>query len=129
LDQYSDFPGWGALFRGDLFEALMYQFLMVQQQHQSPSRGGTEYDSSSRTVVVQNLEDNPIPVAVSAFDLQTMSTPILTSGSMARSARASATFPGLFQPVGCNLELFALIFCLPDLENNVPFPITMVPPV
>jgi predicted acylesterase/phospholipase RssA len=84
----------------------MYQFLMMQQQHQSPLRGGTEYDSSSRTVVVvHNLEDNPIPVAVSAFDLQTMSTPILTSGSMARSARASATFPGLFQPVGCNLAL------------------------
>jgi predicted acylesterase/phospholipase RssA len=105
LDQYSDFPGWGALFRGDLFEALMYQFLMMQQQHHSPSRGGTEYDSSSRTVVVQNLEDSPIPVAVTAFDLQTMSTLTLTSGSMARAARASAAFSGLFQPVGCNLAL------------------------
>jgi predicted acylesterase/phospholipase RssA len=24
LDQYSDFPGWGALLRGDLLETLMY---------------------------------------------------------------------------------------------------------
>jgi hypothetical protein len=53
LDQYSDFPGWGALFRGDLFETLMYQFLMTQQQHQSPLRGGTQYDSSIGTMVVQ----------------------------------------------------------------------------
>jgi hypothetical protein len=51
--------------------------------------------------VVQNLEDSLIPVAVTAFDLQTMSTLILTSGSMALAARASATFPGVFQPVGC----------------------------
>jgi hypothetical protein len=26
LDQYSDFPGWGALLRGDLFEALCINF-------------------------------------------------------------------------------------------------------
>jgi Patatin-like phospholipase len=39
-------------------------------------------------------------VAVTAFDLQTFQGKVLTTGSMARAARASATFPLLFQPVG-----------------------------
>jgi hypothetical protein len=46
------------------------------------------------------LEDAVLPVAVSGFDLQTFEGKILHRGSMARAARASATFPLLFQPVG-----------------------------
>lgn len=80
VTKFADFPGFGAVFRGNKFEGIMQEFLQ----------------NSS----VRNMEDAHIPVAVTAFDLQTMRGHILQTGSMARAARASATFPGLFQPVG-----------------------------
>ena len=45
------------------------------------------------------MEDALIPVAVTGFDLLSMGSKIITSGSMAGLASTSATFPGLFQPV------------------------------
>eukprot|EP00978_Attheya_sp_CCMP212_P026011 scaffold84772_cov41-Attheya_sp.AAC.3 len=45
------------------------------------------------------LQDGLIPVAVSGFDLWTMRVKLLSQGPMARAARSSACFPGLFQPV------------------------------
>jgi len=85
LDRFADFPGLGGLFRGNLFEQIMQDFL-VEQTAGGPSR--------------LLLENAQLPVAVSAFDLQSLQGKILTKGSMARAARASATFPLLFEPVG-----------------------------
>ena len=39
------------------------------------------------------LENSIIPTAVTAFDIQSLQGIILNKGSMARAARASATFP------------------------------------
>jgi Patatin-like phospholipase len=85
LHDYADGPGWGAVFRGNRVEALLHQFLL------------SHVNSSTPTVL--HMERARIPVAVTAFDLTTLTTRILRTGSMARAARASATFPGLFQPV------------------------------
>ena len=82
LDKFADPPGIGAVFKGQLFEDLMREFM----ESQAP-------DSSLR------LEDGVIPVAVSGFDLRTWSGQILSRGNMPRAARASACFPFLFQPV------------------------------
>ena len=84
LHQFADFPGVGAIFRGNKFEQTMMDFMHSQVGHDS----------------LLLLQESKIPVAVTAFDLQTMQGQILTRGSMARAARASATFPFLFQPVG-----------------------------
>jgi hypothetical protein len=84
LGRFADGPGWGAVFRGDKFEQLMESFLR----------------NHTNTTNTLQLQDSAIPVAVSAFDLQTLKGQLLTRGSMARAARASATFPGLFEPVG-----------------------------
>ena len=92
VNQYADFPGLLALFRGNLFEQLLHDFLISAPL---PNNNGT----SSRSPILF-LQDARIPVAVTAFDIQTMTTQILVEGPMARAARASATFPGLFQPVG-----------------------------
>jgi len=80
VGRFADFPGFGAVFRGNKFEAIMHEFMTLQ-------------NSTGR------MEDAILPVAVTAFDLQTMRGQVLETGSMARAARASATFPGLFQPV------------------------------
>ena len=83
LSRFADFPGLLSVFRGNKFEEIMAQFL-----------------KESSPVESLQLEDSIIPVAVSAFDIQRLKGQILSTGSMARAARASATFPGLFQPVG-----------------------------
>lgn len=85
LSDFADFPGTLAIFRGNKFERVMEDILA----RESPCYSLL-------------LEDAILPVAVSAFDLQTMAGQILTTGSMARAARASATFPFLFQPVSWN---------------------------
>lgn len=81
LDQFADFPGYGALFKGDKFESMMETFLLAEGK--SPPL----------------LEEAIIPATVSAFDLRRLRGTILQQGSMARAARSSATFPLLFQPV------------------------------
>jgi len=45
------------------------------------------------------LEEALIPVSVSTFDILRMKEKIISKGCMAKAARASAGFPGLFQPV------------------------------
>lgn len=82
LQKFADPPAIGGVFRGDKFEQIMEKFL----QEESPNG----------TVL---MEDAKIPVACTVFDLKTMQGRTLTSGSMAKAARASATFPLLFQPV------------------------------
>jgi hypothetical protein len=93
VDQYADFPGVLSLFRGNRFEELLQNFLISAPQ-------SNYHNMTSSTSPILFMEDALIPVAVTAFDIQTMTTQILTNGPMARAARASATFPGLFQPVG-----------------------------
>jgi hypothetical protein len=83
ISKFADFPALGAFFRGRLFQQTMHEFVRQKLPHQSLL-----------------LEDAVLPVAVSAFDLQTLQGQILTRGSLARAARASACFPFLFQPVG-----------------------------
>jgi predicted acylesterase/phospholipase RssA len=87
LDKFADPPALLAAFKGNKFEQVMYHFLQ---------------DSSPQQIL--KLEDAIIPVVVSGFDLQTMQGRLLKKGSMARAARASATFPGLFQPVAWEEE-------------------------
>lgn len=55
-------------------------------------------DDETEDVGVQ-LQDTLVPVAVSGFDLLRLKGVNLTRGCAARAARASAGFPGLFQPV------------------------------
>jgi len=83
LFSFADPPGILGTFRGNKFERIMNSFL----------------DERSPLSPAINLEDGIVPVAVTAFDVLSLSEKVLVSGSMARAARASATFPGLFQPV------------------------------
>ena len=105
----------GGFFKGNRFEFLMNEFL----------QGLSPVAKMSKTTSTLQLEDALIPVAVSAVNiqpkitseepswLQALTSPldflsstyfptekILSRGSMARAARASACFPMLFQPVG-----------------------------
>ena len=81
LQKFADPPGLGGVFKGDKFEAIMEEFFLSQKPNSSTL-----------------MEDSVIPVAVTAFDLKTLQGRILSRGSMAKAARASATFPFLFQP-------------------------------
>lgn len=87
----SDPPGIGGYVKGNRFEEAMVDFLLKE---------------ASKTKRADKASDAPmqfdealIPCAVSGFDLLRMKGVILSSGSMAKAARASAGFPGLFQPV------------------------------
>jgi predicted acylesterase/phospholipase RssA len=82
LPTFADPPGIASVFKGDRFEQLMFDFIKAEVPNHS-----------------MQMEDSQIPVAVTGFDLQTLSTLVMTKGCVARSARASATFPFLFQPV------------------------------
>lgn len=82
LSKFADFPGLLAWFRGNLFEKTMDEFL------------------ATATDRPRMMETTPIRVAVTGFDLERFKTIVMTKGPMARAARASATFPTLFQPVG-----------------------------
>jgi NTE family protein len=88
LDQFADPPGFFGLFRGDLFHDLMRDFMREEKPDHS--------------LQLQDIRN--IPVAVTAFDLKSMSGKVLTRGSMPLAARASACFPFLFQPVGWSDE-------------------------
>jgi hypothetical protein len=82
VDKFADPPGLFAVFKGHLFHDIMHDFMLQEQPDHS-----------------LQLQDSKIPVAVTAFDLKSMSGKILTRGSMPLAARASACFPFLFQPV------------------------------
>ncbi|CAJ1934419.1 unnamed protein product [Cylindrotheca closterium] len=83
LGDFADPPGLLTVFRGDKFEEIMHNFMAAQNPNSS-----------------LQLQDSIIPVSVSGYDLLTLEGKLLTRGSMARAARASACFPVLFQPVG-----------------------------
>jgi len=53
-------------------------------------------------VFADRLEDCPIPVAVSVFDLLSRTTHILTSGSLPEVVHASCAVPFLFHPIRIN---------------------------
>ena len=99
LDKYADFPGWGGLFRGKWFEQLMDQFLLQEQDQQQ-----RQFENTTSSL---QLQDALVPVAVTAFCVRSRTTRVLTTGNMARAARASATFPLLFQPVRWRPTSFA----------------------
>ena len=96
----ADPPGFCAFVKGNIFEETMRKFI-------------AEHNAISRSALIGSrphptgLETSMIPVAVSSFDLLRMRGTLLIEGCMARAARASAGFPGLFQPVawsdGCRL--------------------------
>eukprot|EP00814_Leptocylindrus_danicus_P004272 CAMPEP_0116018438 /NCGR_PEP_ID=MMETSP0321-20121206/8648_1 /TAXON_ID=163516 /ORGANISM="Leptocylindrus danicus var. danicus, Strain B650" /LENGTH=280 /DNA_ID=CAMNT_0003488831 /DNA_START=382 /DNA_END=1224 /DNA_ORIENTATION=+ len=120
---FADPPGFLAVFQGEKFEALLDEFLMGATKpagdeisktgkrignrrltdtteanevvSQKESASSTENAKAQRPL----LQNAVFPVAVSAFDLIRMRLKLLKRGSMARASRASATFPGLFQPV------------------------------
>lgn len=75
LENFNDFPGIGGILKGDLFEAIMVNKLKESK-----------------------LEEALIPVAVTAYDLREGKGKILKRGCMGKATRASAAFPGLFQP-------------------------------
>lgn len=108
LSDFADFPGIGGLFRGDLFEKLM----MRQLQCSSPN---LITDVAGALDQKLQLEHGCIPVAVSVFDLLTMRGKILTRGCMSKAARASATFPLLFQP--CYWDVDTQGGCVMDEEG------------
>lgn len=83
-ENFADPPGFGGMLKGNMFEGI----LVSRLKRLTPGAGN------------RKLEDGRIPVAVTGFDLLSMSGKVLTEGCMGRAARASATFPGLFQPVG-----------------------------
>lgn len=87
LDKFADFPGVGGIFKGDLFEQIMVDRIKAN--------ANTDVKDESMNL---RLEDGIVPVAVTGFDITTWKGKILTKGCMGKAARASATFPGLFQP-------------------------------
>ena len=86
----SDPPGIGGYVKGNRFEEAMVDFLLKEAK-------AKRADKSSETPI--QFDEALIPCAVSGFDLLRMKGVLLSSGSMAKAARASAGFPGLFQPV------------------------------
>lgn len=96
----ADPPGFCAFVKGNIFEETMRKFIA---EHNAISRSALKGSRPHPT----GLETSMIPVAVSSFDLLRMRGTLLIEGCMARAARASAGFPGLFQPVawsdGCRL--------------------------
>ena len=90
-DMVSDPPGLGGYVKGNKFEEAMVDFLLKE------ACKAKRRNVSSQTPL--QFEEALIPCAVSGFDLLRMKGVILSSGSMAKAARASAGFPGLFQPV------------------------------
>jgi predicted acylesterase/phospholipase RssA len=83
LLSFADPPGMLAAFSGTKFEGVMRAYIEERSPLSQPV----------------NMEDGIIPVAVTAFDVFTLSERLLSEGPMARAARASAAFPGLFSPV------------------------------
>jgi len=93
LDKFWDPPGFGGILKGNLFEEIMIDRLKRAKAN------GNEDDENLRNVKNYKLEESLIPVAVTVFDVLTMTGKTLRNGCMAKAARASACFPVLFQPV------------------------------
>ena len=61
-------------------------------------RGQLFAERLSRSLPVERFEECRIPVAVSVFDVLTMSTRVIDRGALAPAVQASCTVPLLFQP-------------------------------
>jgi len=90
LGRFADPPGVMGLLKGNLFEKIMVDILKM-----------AEYENGGG-LIKAHLEHGLVPVAVTGYDLIGMEGKVLTHGCMGRAARASATFPGLFEPVTWN---------------------------
>ena len=118
ISQFADFPGWGCwgwggwgLFRGDKFEQLIQNALIMLQPlppppkverrdvRRDPADDDNDNDDDNDDKELRLEEAPSCPVAVTAYCIETRQTKLLTRGKMARAARASATFPVMFQPV------------------------------
>lgn len=101
IDKFWDFPGFGGMIKGNLFEEIMISRLKRSGLTLSQDDARKIHHLSEEEVHALekvNLEHGLIPVAVSGFDVLNLEGKILTEGCMGKAARASATFPGLFQP-------------------------------
>lgn len=98
VHRFWDFPGFGGVLKGRLFETIMVNRLKRSGLAAANSSGGGGGGASGDGVDNVQLEDGLIPVAVSGFDILTFKNKIMTRGCMGKAARASASFPGLFQP-------------------------------
>lgn len=129
LHDFQDFYFFGSLMKGDKFESIMNDFISTS----SPIFMNNSRDSRQKPRQLKHLQLDQalIPVAVSTTNIlpQTqqqqaslwswmnplkyvtsmLNLKILRRGSMARAARASACFPGLFQPVGWIENNFSLL--------------------
>jgi len=90
LASFADPPGLLGLLRGEKFEEILRDYM--KEKHGIHSR---KYDESSSIKVEESL----IPLSVTGFDLLTWKGMVIRKGDLAQATRASATFPGLFQPV------------------------------
>jgi len=100
----ADPPGCGGYVKGNNFEEAMRKFISdysAKNRTRSPPAVGEDGDGPDDPAAGAGLrlEEGLVPVAVSAFDLMRLRGTILIQGCMARAARSSAGFPGLFQPV------------------------------
>ncbi|KAL3826636.1 hypothetical protein ACHAXA_009077 [Cyclostephanos tholiformis] len=105
-EMIADPPGFGGYARGHNFEGAMRKFIWerstAKRRRRTPPAVGRDGEGPDDDTVIGTglrLEEGLVPVAVSAFDLMRMKGSILIEGCMARAARSSAGFPGLFQPV------------------------------
>jgi len=100
LGKFWDFPGVGGMIKGDLFEEIIVRHIKTSRLSAVQVReGGCECEKMDQTLTENiKLEDSLIPVAVSGFDILNRKGKIITKGCMGKATRASATFPGLFQP-------------------------------
>jgi hypothetical protein len=99
INHFWDFPGYGGIIKGELLEEIMVERL--KQSSLSANgfvKGSNDHDLGYDELRRVKLEDGLIPIAVSAFDILNLENVILTKGCMGKAARASASFPGLFQP-------------------------------
>jgi hypothetical protein len=100
----ADPPGLGGYVRGNNFEEVMRKFILEAGTRNTniggpPTTATTEDNNNRVNAKSIQLEESLVPVAVSAFDLLRMKGINMTRGCMAKAARCSAGFPGLFQPV------------------------------
>ena len=92
LKDFFDPFGVGGVLKGDMFERMMINHLK-----ESKSNGQSFMDYTKMENL--QLENGLVPVAVTVFDLLSLTTKTLKNGCMGRAARASACFPILFQPI------------------------------
>lgn len=62
-------------------------------------KGKLFQEAIEKNIRVHEIENCPIPFAATAYDTIRFRTRKISSGNIATAARASCTFPGLFQPV------------------------------